>query len=323
MENLLSQEEIDALMRALLPAGGDDLFQVKNGQVRPYDFRRPTKFKKDLLRTLVMIHDNFARLLQSVFMANLRTKAQIHVRSTNQYSCSEFMQLLPNPSVAAAFRLDPLPGTCFLEMSHNIAFAIIDRVFGGSGNDVQPQRALSEIEKGVVQRMLSDMLRPLQEAWRNVAEVEPVLELLETNPVFLQNTASSEVVAAVTLAIEIGEHMGHLTLALPHTMIEPLLARLTGRGLMGNPDGPLLPPEQLERSLGEAPVLVEALLGNIRITVAEFSSLKIGDIISLNTKVDGDVTVRVGGRPTFIGRPGVTGGRFSVQIKRHAPPVIR
>jgi flagellar motor switch protein FliM len=154
-----------------------------------------------------MIHDSFARLLQSVFLANLRTRAQLHVRGTSQYSYTEYLQLLPNPTVAAAFRMDPLPGTCLLEMSQNIAYAVIDRVFGGTGADEQPQRALSEIEVGVMQRVFTDMLQPLAEAWRNVAELQPTLDKVETNPLFLQSLASSEVVAVITIGVEIGEHI--------------------------------------------------------------------------------------------------------------------
>lgn len=234
LQNALSQSDIDSLMRALLPAGGDDLFQAKGQAVKPYDFRRPTKFKKDLLRTLVMINENFARFLQSYFLGSLRIRARVHVRGTTQYSYTEYTQLLPNPSVVAMLRMEPLPGLCLLEMSQNIAFAIVDRVFGGNGADVQPQRGLSEIEMGVIHRVMTDMMLPLQEAWRNATEIQPQMQGLETNPLFLQTRASSEVLAVITLAVEIGEHLGHLALALPHTTVEPVLSRLASRSWMSN-----------------------------------------------------------------------------------------
>lgn len=317
MENSLSQADIDALMRALLPAGSEDLFQSKGNNVRPYDFRRPTKFKKDLLRTLVMIHDNFTRLLQSFFMAQLRARVQIHVRGTNQYSYTEFLQLLRNPTVVGTFRMDPLPGTCLIEMSQNIAYAVIDRVFGGNGAETQPQRALSEIERGVIQRVLSDMMGLLQEAWRSVAEVTPVVEGIETNPVFLKPTSTSEVVAAITIGFEIGEHMGHITLALPHTTVEPLLSRLTGSHLLTHEaknDEQVLP-----ESLSSAEVEVSAFLGSTRVTVSEFSELQPGDVILLGTRVDGELALHTGERLTFFGRPGVVGKHMSVKITRRVP----
>jgi flagellar motor switch protein FliM len=313
----LSQADIDAIMRALLPAGGGDLFQSKSGAVRPYDFRRPTKFKKDVLRTLVMIHENFARLLQSFFMGHLRIRAQIHVRHTNQYSLSEYLQLLPNPTVVGTLRMDPLPGTFFMEVSPNIAFATIDRVFGGSGADVQPQRALSEIERGVVQRLFADLMGPLQEAWRHVADVSPALNAVETNPMFLQSGASSEVVAAITIGVEIGEHMGHITLALPHSMVDPLLSRLTAKSMLSaEQSGANGDSAELKQRVAEAEVTVEVHLGKARVTVGEFSNIAVGDILTLNTTVSGEVPVYVGERLAFLGRPGTVGKRLSVQVRR-------
>jgi flagellar motor switch protein FliM len=320
MEHPLSQADIDALMRAL--AGGEDLFQTKGQEAKPYDFRRPTKFKKDLLRTLVMIHDSFARLLQSVFLANLRTRAQLHVRGTSQYSFTEYLQLLPNPTVAAAFRMDPLPGTCLLEISQNIAYAIIDRVFGGTGADEQPQRALSEIEVGVMQRVFTDMLQPLAEAWRNVAELQPTLDKVETNPLFLQSLASSEVVAVITIGVEIGEHMGHMALALPHATVEPLLQSLSARNWVGAAD---LPDEAdrapLEQSINQAPVDVDVVLSECRMTVGDFMQLGPGAILPMPTRVSDEVTVYVGNRRTYVGRPGMVGNKLAVQISREIPAV--
>lgn len=320
MEHPLSQADIDALMRAL--AGGEDLFQTKGQEAQPYDFRRPTKFKKDLLRTLVMIHDSFSRLLQSVFLANLRTRAQLHVRGTSQYSYTEYLQQVPNPTVVAAFRMDPLPGTCLLELSPNIAYAIIDRVFGGTGTDEQPQRALSEIEIGVMQRVFSDMLQPLAEAWLNVTEVQPQLDRVETNPLFLQSLASSEVVATITIAVEVGEHLGHLTLALPHSTVEPLLQSLSAHNWVGKADptdestrGPL------EQKLTQAPVDVEVVLSESHLTVGDFMQLGLGAIIPLPARVGSEVMVYVGNLRTYSGRPGTVGDKLAVQINREIPAV--
>lgn len=311
MENPLSQAELDAIL-------------TKGSSIRSYDFRRPNKFNKDLLRTLVMVHDNFARLLQNFFSAGLRTRVQVMVRNTTQYSYAEFTQLLPNPVLLANLRLNPLPGVSMLEMSQNVAYAIVDRVLGGAVSDYQPQRALTEIELGVIQRTISDMLMPLAEAWRNIAEIEPVLEGIETNPAFIQSEAPAEVVAAVTLGVQIGEHMGHVTLALPYSSVEPVLSKLSPhtwleveRNLTGGEA------ERIRTSVENALLRLRACLGDgTRIRVGDFMALKVGDVIPLNATVNTDIPVYVGNRLTFYGRAGVVGNRLSIQIRRRAPEGI-
>lgn len=318
LENTLSQADIDALMRSLLPANGDDLFQGKESTLRDYDFRRPTKFKKDLLRTLVMVHENFARLLQSFFLGSLRTNAQVQVRGTNQYLYAEYQQLLPNPAVVAVFRLNPLPGICLLEISANIAFAIIDRVFGGPGSDVQPQRGLSEIELSVIQRTVQDVFSPLQEAWRNVAEIRPYLETMETNPAFLQTSSPSEVLAAITLGVQIGEHIGNMTLVFPYSTVAPVMSKLSPHRWLADDQaddaenaGP-----GVQESIQEAPVQLTAALGSARITVGEFTALQVGDVIPLETRVIDELSVFAGNCLTFRARPGVVGNHMAIQVTR-------
>lgn len=317
MENPLSQSEIDALLRSILPTSGEDLFQTKATGVRSYDFRRPGKFNKDLLRTLVMVHDNFARLLQTFFSAQLRTRVQVAVRTTSQYPFSEFVQLLPNPAVVVTFSLKPLPGICLLEISQNVAYAIVDKVFGGPGSDVQPQRGLSEIELGVVQRTVQDMFTPLQEAWRNVAAIKPALESIETNPMFLQTAAPSEVLAAITVGVQIGEHMGHMTLAFPYSTVEPVLARLSPHSWLASDR----PPEEgeletLKQQVQEAPVELTAILGKARMSVGEFMNLQVGDVITLGTTLTAEIPVYIGNLLMFQGRPGVSRDHMSVLIRR-------
>lgn len=305
MENPLSQAEIDALVMS------------KGSNVRTYDFRRPNKFNKDLIRTLVMVHENLARLLQSFFSAGLRSWVQVNVRSTNQYTYSEFTQLLPNPAIVLAFKINPLPGVCLLEISHNIAYAIVERVFGGPGSDEQPQRALSEIELGIVQRIVQDTFGPMQEAWRNVADIQPSLEGVETNPVFIQTGGPAEVVAAITLAVEIGEHMGHMTFAFPYSTVEPVLSKLSPQSWLAEARNMTAEDQEvLRRSVQGAPLKVTAILGRTRIKLGEFMALQVGDVVPLDARVGGAVPVFVGNKLAYHGTPGVVGNRMSVLIKQ-------
>ena len=67
MGDVLSQSEIDSLLSAL-SAGELDVEEIENSkekQVKDYDFRRPTKFSKEHLRTLEIIFEHYGRLLST------------------------------------------------------------------------------------------------------------------------------------------------------------------------------------------------------------------------------------------------------------------
>lgn len=70
MEEILSQNEIDALLSAIT-SGEMDAEQLKKEEkekkVRAYDFKRALRFSKDQIRSISRIHENYARLLTTFF----------------------------------------------------------------------------------------------------------------------------------------------------------------------------------------------------------------------------------------------------------------
>lgn len=134
MAEILTQSEIDVLLAAL-STGTIDVEEVKSEEkkrkVRTYDFRRPNKFSKDQVRTLVMLHENFARLLSTSLSTYLRTVVRAEVASVDQLTYEEFTKSLQNPTIMNILSLKPLEGNVIFEFSPNLAFAMIDRLLGG------------------------------------------------------------------------------------------------------------------------------------------------------------------------------------------------
>ena len=64
MGEVLSQSEIDNLLAALSNGelDTDNMNGSSDKQIKNYDFKRPTKFSKEHLRTLEMIYEHYGRL---------------------------------------------------------------------------------------------------------------------------------------------------------------------------------------------------------------------------------------------------------------------
>ena len=297
-EDVLSQNEIDKLLSALSTgevSAEEVQAEEEERKVKTYDFKRPDKFSKDQIRTLNMLYENFARLLNTHLSTHLRTMVNVEVVSVEQLTYQEFLQSLSNPSVIGVMALPPLKGNIIMEVNTGIAFAYIDRVFGGLGENTLKPRILTEIEEAVMRKFIAKASEFLKESWSNVIEINPMLEAIEANPGFVQIVPPSDMVIIVTVQVKIGEVEGFMTLCIPYLVLEPVMSKLHKSPI---------------------PLIVE--LGTIDMTIREFLTLGFGDVLQLDTKVKDELKILVGQKPKFLCRPGTQGKRSAVQITQVA-----
>src|ERR1700761_6921310 len=112
-DRLLSQDEIDNVFRNLRDQGEEE---DTLRRALPYDFRRPDRIAKDQLRSIHMLHENFARSVASSLSAYLRTLVVTNLVSVEQLSFSEFTRCLPSPTCIVSLGLRPYEGNAILEM---------------------------------------------------------------------------------------------------------------------------------------------------------------------------------------------------------------
>ena len=117
MGDILSQSEIDELLNAL-NTGEIDVHEINNKKeekkVKVYDFRRPNKFAKDHIKTLHVIHDNYAILITNFLSGYLRTLVQVEVISVESVAYNEFNNSISNPALLALIDFSPLSGSIIL-----------------------------------------------------------------------------------------------------------------------------------------------------------------------------------------------------------------
>jgi flagellar motor switch protein FliM len=321
-DDVLSQSEIDKLLSALSD-GTVSAEEVKADEeqkkVKTYDFKRPDKFAKDQIRTLFMLHESFSRLLNTYLSTHLRTLVNVEVASVEQLTYQEFVQSLANPSVISILAVPPLKGNIIMEVNTEIAFAFIDRVFGGEGRTGLKPRVLTEIEEVVMKRFIDTAMRQLQEAWSTVVEFSPTLEATESNPQFTQIVPPSDMVVIVTIQMKVGEVEGMMNICIPYLVLEPIMSKLTTTFWVASSVSKDDDPEQvkiLQKKIERTEVPFVVQLGSVDITINEFLTLGFGDVLQMDTKVEDNLTCLVGHKPKFYCRPGTSGKKMAVQITR-------
>ncbi|MBN2897929.1 MAG: flagellar motor switch protein FliM [Clostridia bacterium] len=323
MSDVLSQNEIDELLSAL-SSGEVDVKDIedekKEKKVRKYDFSRPDKFAKDQLRTLEIIHENFSRLLNNFLSGYLRSYIEVDVLSVQSLIYNEFSNSIANPAILGIVNFEPLDGQIIIDVSSDIAFTMIERVLGGVGSGgLSENRPLTEIEMTLLRNILVKFINLLKEPWGNIIEISPKLEGIETNSQFAQIVSPSESIALVTFNLRIGETEGMINICIPHYVIEPILPNLSSRLWFSNSVKKAVTPEEkdaLEHGITTMGVDLKAVVGSTSVTVKEFLSLRVGDVVVLDKSVEEDFEIFVEDELKFTGRPGAANKKIAIKITK-------
>lgn len=325
MPEILSQEEIDTLLSAL-SSGQLKVEEIKEEQkekkIKPYDFKRPSKFSKDQLRTLEMLHETFSRSLSLYLSSRLRTVTHCNIVGVDQLPYGEYIQSVPIPSFIVVYTMESLNGTALLEISNSVIFGMIDRLLGGPGKGLRKNRELTDIEMSIIEDVIDRILELLGEAWSSIIKTSPIRSGIETNPQFIQQIVPvSSVVALISFSLQIGDSTtGFLNLCIPSEMLEAILPKLSARqwfSRKGAKRGEIL--NEIKKKLENIAVPVIVELGTAEITFEELLNLKVGDIIKLNTLVMDPLVVKVGEQPKYLGRPGRVNKKIGVKILGDIP----
>jgi len=319
MSDVLSQHEIDNLLAAI-SSGELDADEFKHTttekQIKNYDFKRPSKFSKEHLRTLNIIFEHYGRLLATNLPAYLRKNVQVEVVNAEAVTYSEFTNALSNPVLLGIIDFAPLDGQIIIELADNLGYAIIDRMLGGAGYPLEKVRDFSEIEMSIIERIFNICTNLLREPWINVIEIEPRLMRIETNSQFAQIISRSEMISIITMNIKIGNVEGMMNICLPYVCLEKVIDKLNTKywySTMKLRDEKSYK-ELIEIAISKAKVPIRAILGKSTISVNDFLNMQKGDIIKLNTKVDDELVVYVGNINKFTALPGASSGVYAVKI---------
>lgn len=316
MSKILSQDEIDALLSsaaALQQAPLRDL--APDGEsVTVYNFRRPDRVNREQIRSLHFLHDRFARNISTSLSAYLRTVTDVNVTSVEQFTYSEFLMSLPDPTAFYAISLSPIEGLGALELNPSVAFSMIDRMLGGTGKGMPPPRGLTEIEHNVIDGVVKLVLDHLTETWRNIVDVRFRVNGRDTRPQMLQVAAPNEVVVLIGFDIRIGDARGMLNFCLPATVIESVGDSFTHTWYPAHREPTTGDRHQFWRTLGQLPVVVAATV-NTTLLARDVLDLTRGDVIALGHRLSDPLQVRVCDTVKFEASPMQQDGRAGVRLR--------
>src|SRR5687768_16278077 len=318
MNRILSQEEIDALLAATTGQGPseDARPSLASDGITAYNFRRPDRVSKEQLRSLHFLHDRFAKNLSTSLSAFLRAMTNVSMLSVEQFTYSEFLMSLPDPTAFYSIAMPPLDGVGALEVNPAVAFSMVDRMLGGTGDSTAPNRALTEIEQNVMDSVVKLILEHLTETWRAITEVRFRIQGRETRPAMLQVTGPNEGIILLAFDIAVGDGRGMLSISIPAAAIETMEEKVAEGWNRMRRQPSASEAARLQANLGRVPLPVKTLL-ETRMSAREVLALQAGDIVTLGHSAAAPVEIHVGGVRRFTGRLACDdNGNTAVQVEQ-------
>lgn len=322
MADILSQSEIDELLIAL--ASGRDAPTVdksdhgEGDHLRAYNFRTANKFSKEQIRMLRFIYENYSGRLSTFLSGMLRAACDIEVVSIEEQTFSEFGNSLPLPAFLAIFDMPPLAGSALMEISPTIAYEIISRLFGGTGQFQDYSKIFTEIEIATLTRVVQKMLTVMNESWERVAPVNAMLDRIETSAQFAQIVSAGEPIVIITINVKIGDVSDLINLCIPRLAIQPISQQLAMKSWYSERasahvgtanDVPMVNPRIVHTVL-----TLHAVFDSTPATVQDVVSLQVGDVIRVDHPVSKPITVMVEHMPKFKAMMGQKEHRMAVRI---------
>ncbi|MBN2701238.1 MAG: flagellar motor switch protein FliM [Methylohalobius sp. ZOD2] len=317
LDDLLSQEEIDALLHGVdegeveteeePPAFSQD-------EIQAYDFSSQDRIVRGRMPTLDMVNERFARHFRISLFNLLRRTAEVTVVGARVLKFSEFVHSQFVPTNLNLIRFHPLRGRALIAMDPMLVFTAVDNYFGGRGqfyNKVEG-REFTAVEMRIIRILLDLAFRDLQEAWKPVMDIKPEYVQSEVNPQFANIVSPSDIVINSTLHIELEGGGGDFHVALPYAMLEPIKDRLdsiqSDRGDVDERWRRALHYEVMDSSVEVCGILLEK-----QMTLAQVLDLEPGDIIPVD--IPEQVMLCSEEVPLFWGQVGVADGSYAVKIE--------
>lgn len=320
MADVLSQNEIDALLSAL-STGELEAEDVGNEddkhKVKLYDFKSPQKFSKEHIRTLELIHDNYARIISNYLTGQTRKSVKVKIETVEQITYEEFIHSVQNPTILTIFKMPPLSGTILFETNPQFSLQIIDILLGGNGTRKTQAKEFSDIDKNIMRQITSGMIANLGMAWESIIEVEPEVESIETNPAINQTLSPNDPVALITFSVEMNKRSTFINMCIPYLSIEKILDKLVVQYAFSNTDETLLDESRgkIEQGINKVDVEIIAELGRTNsLNVDDFLRLNVGDVIKLDNRSSSPIKVYVGNEECYYAKPGTSGKNMGVMI---------
>lgn len=312
MSRILSQEEVEALLKGVQSGKISTEAKKKAFEVKAYDFLQTPRPARGVPGIDRVFH-KFGSFFKNSLSTLLYKPIDLITRPSEYVRFNELVQMAPVPSSVNIIKLNPLNGGGLFIIEASLIFALVELFFGSRKvklRKIEP-RPFTTTEERVIKRIVLLAINDLANAWKDLFILNPEYTGHDTAVESTGIATSSELIIKQEFQINVDEFSGKAFFAIPFSVIEPFAEQIIKKT-------PAIKDEEWIQALKEAildsELEVVAELAKLEFTFGELLTLKPGDVINLGVGVNDEFPVKIEGVRKFNGIAGSSRGNQAVRI---------
>ncbi|HTR79918.1 MAG TPA: FliM/FliN family flagellar motor switch protein [Gemmatimonadaceae bacterium] len=318
----MSQTDIDRM----LGGQGSDLPREPRGlgdDIQAYDFRRPHRVSAERLRTLEAMYGRLVKSLEGWLMGRVRGVIDLRLQSVEQISFGEFVLSLPTNCNSFIVDVKDTDGDqalgeqCVIDIGRELAFFLVDRLFGGGADATVFDRPLTPIERLAIRVVGEKLMMMVSEIWHDHVALDMSIAGFESIRDIIQAAPREAPALVANIDAEFAGMSSLISISLPLSVLETFFVTAGGRPLSSATFRVRENPAQrvaTEATLRATRIDVGARLPEFRLAMRDIAGLRVGSLLSTGIPVESHVNLLVGSQARFKTAPGRVGKKLAVRV---------
>ena len=309
MSDLLSQNEIDALLHGVGDGPGDSGGGADAEDYVLYDLTSGMNRVSGWSQEIQAADERMQASLSIKLLGLLHKSVEVKRQDIRIEKYGKYVKSLYVPTSMTTFLLSGMVGFSAIVMDAKLVFALVNTFFGGGTRPTQVTgREFTHTEQRVIKLILKTIIDAIKDSWKEISEHEFTITESEMNPAHLSAYNDSDVLMIRPFRVEFSGGGGEIQLLMPGNIIDSLFrnkkSKLAEAGLTSR--------DVVRAVAHDFQLDVTGELSGAHLTIGEVFKMSRGDVIGVDSPEQ--VDVKVNGIPKFKARMGELNGKVGLEV---------
>ena len=317
----MEQNQIDRLLGVAVGIGSGGATIADRDGMEVYDFRRPHRVSKERLRTLEVMYERLVKSLEGWLLTRVRGPIELRLQSVEQISFGEYSLFLSSPCCSYLISIKDAGGHHgVIDFGTELAYFLVDRLLGGSGEPKILERSLTPIERMALRVVAERVMTQVEEIWREHETLELAIDGFESVPETMQAVPHEDPVVVVTLnATFASNKTSVLSICLPLGVLEKffVVAGVENKARIlsiGSELEVITNRVNTEAQLRATTVPVRVRLPDFRLSLRDVAGLQAGTVLATGMPTAAPLLAYIGPTARFHCSAGWVGRKLAVRV---------